>query len=112
MCIRDRRGTVSDLHERIVQLVTSRAYQRRAEPFRLASGQLSHDYIDGKLAIAHGDDLCWVADAVIASVTLVDRGDTASAEFGKLGIQYESLVNYTDLGIERIGPARPAPLRV
>jgi orotate phosphoribosyltransferase len=190
---------VADLHERIVQLVTSHAYQRRAEPFRLASGQLSHDYIDGKLAIAHGDDLCWVADAVIASVsssfdsvggltmgadaiahavamrascrwfsvrkqpkgrgldkwiegaalhsgvsvllvddvvttggsilmayekvratgapvvaavTLVDRGDTASAEFGKLGIQYESLVNYTDLGIERIGPARPAPLRV
>jgi orotate phosphoribosyltransferase len=30
------------------ELVRSRGYERRAGPFVLASGELSHDYIDGK----------------------------------------------------------------
>jgi orotate phosphoribosyltransferase len=29
------------------ELIRTRGYARRDEPFRLASGQLSHDYIDG-----------------------------------------------------------------
>lgn len=45
-------------------LVRTRGYEHRAEPFRLASGQLSHDYIDGKYAIDTGARLTIVSRAV------------------------------------------------
>jgi orotate phosphoribosyltransferase len=59
---------VSDLRERIVDLVRREGYRYRAEPFRLASGQISHDYIDGKRAIAHGEDLQDVAEEIVLTV--------------------------------------------
>ena len=45
-------------------LVRTRGYERREEPFTLASGQLSHDYIDGKYAIDNGERLTIVSRAV------------------------------------------------
>ena len=45
-------------------LVKQRGYNRREEPFTLASGQQSRDYIDGKYAVDHGDNLVLVAKAV------------------------------------------------
>ncbi|WP_299557527.1 orotate phosphoribosyltransferase [uncultured Mycolicibacterium sp.] len=45
-------------------LVRNRGYERREEPFRLASGQLSHDYIDGKFAVDTGERLRLVSEAV------------------------------------------------
>lgn len=45
-------------------LIRTRGYERREEPFRLASGQLSHDYIDGKFAIDTGERLTIVSRAV------------------------------------------------
>ncbi len=54
--------------ERVIDLVRKHGHVRRDEPFRLASGQVSHDYIDGKRAVASGADLRLVADAVIAAV--------------------------------------------
>ncbi len=45
-------------------LIRTRGYERRAEPFRLASGQLSHDYIDGKYAVDTGERLTLVSRAV------------------------------------------------
>lgn len=45
-------------------LIRTRGYEHRAEPFRLASGQLSHDYIDGKFAIDTGERLSVVSQAV------------------------------------------------
>ena len=36
------------------ELIRTRGHERREEPFRLASGQLSHDYIDGKFAVDTG----------------------------------------------------------
>ncbi len=45
-------------------LIRTRGYERREEPFTLASGQLSHDYIDGKYAIDTGERLTIVATAV------------------------------------------------
>jgi orotate phosphoribosyltransferase len=45
-------------------LIRTRGYERREEPFRLASGQLSHDYIDGKYAIDTGERLTIVSRAV------------------------------------------------
>ncbi|EHI14291.1 orotate phosphoribosyltransferase [Mycolicibacterium thermoresistibile] len=47
------------------ELIRTRGYERRAEPFRLASGQLSHDYIDGKYAVDTGTRLELVSRAVV-----------------------------------------------
>ncbi|WP_422743786.1 orotate phosphoribosyltransferase [Mycobacterium sp. WMMD1722] len=46
------------------ELIRTRGYEHREEPFRLASGQLSHDYIDGKHAIDNGERLTTVARAM------------------------------------------------
>jgi orotate phosphoribosyltransferase len=45
-------------------LIRTRGHERREEPFKLASGQLSHDYIDGKFAIDTGARLTIVSTAV------------------------------------------------
>jgi orotate phosphoribosyltransferase len=45
-------------------LIRTRGYERREEPFKLASGQLSHDYIDGKFAVDNGERLSIVSHAV------------------------------------------------
>jgi orotate phosphoribosyltransferase len=50
---------------RVVELLLERAYIRRAEPFRLASGAWSRDYVDARLAIARGADLRLVATAIL-----------------------------------------------
>lgn len=48
-----------------LRLIKTHGYVRRDEPFKLASGQLSHDYIDGKLAIDTGPRLRVVSTAMI-----------------------------------------------
>ncbi|MFB1294160.1 orotate phosphoribosyltransferase [Mycobacterium sp. pW049] len=45
-------------------LIRTRGHERREEPFKLASGQLSHDYIDGKYAVDTGERLTIVSRAV------------------------------------------------
>jgi orotate phosphoribosyltransferase len=45
-------------------LIRTRGYERREQPFTLASGQLSHDYIDGKYAVDTGERLTVVSRAV------------------------------------------------
>jgi len=52
----------------LAELVRARGYERRDEPFRLTSGGLSHDYVDGKHAVARGDALRLVCQAVIDAV--------------------------------------------
>jgi orotate phosphoribosyltransferase len=46
------------------ELIRNRGYEHREEPFRLASGQLSHDYIDGKYAVDTGERLGIVSRAI------------------------------------------------
>lgn len=60
---------MSDSRTSIVELVRNRGYRHSAEPFQLASGQTSHDYIDGKLAVASGADLALVAREIVAQTT-------------------------------------------
>lgn len=48
-----------------VRLIRERAHFYRQEPFKLASGQYSHDYVDGKLAINTGSRLHVVSTAMI-----------------------------------------------
>jgi orotate phosphoribosyltransferase len=49
-----------------LELVRQRGYERRAEPFRLASGEESLDYVDAKHAIDTGERLRAVSEAVAA----------------------------------------------
>lgn len=49
----------------LADLVRGTGYEHRAEPFRLTSGGWSHDYVDGKFAIATGPALRQASQAVI-----------------------------------------------
>src|SRR4029078_1956267 len=53
-----------DTWQAAFDLIRTRGYERREEPFKLASGQLSHDYIDGKFAVDTGERLEIVSRAV------------------------------------------------
>ena len=52
-------------HQAVVDLIRSLGYERREQAFQLASGEWSHDYIDGKRALAEGENLRIVAEAVV-----------------------------------------------
>jgi orotate phosphoribosyltransferase len=52
----------------IADLLKRRGYERREQPFTLTSGAVSHDYIDGKLAIAEGAVLRRIGEAVVEVV--------------------------------------------
>jgi orotate phosphoribosyltransferase len=54
----------SELWQAAFELIRTRGHERREEPFKLASGQLSHDYIDGKYAVDNGERLTVVSRAV------------------------------------------------
>ncbi|MBX7448679.1 orotate phosphoribosyltransferase [Mycolicibacterium sp. 3033] len=64
------------------ELIRTRGHERREEPFRLASGQLSHDYIDGKFAVDTGERLSVVSRAV---------ADLAAAQ----GIEFDAVGGLT-----------------
>jgi orotate phosphoribosyltransferase len=52
--------------EQLLELVSTRGYERREEPFQLSSGGFSHDYVDLRRAVARGSDLELAATAVLA----------------------------------------------
>jgi orotate phosphoribosyltransferase len=56
---------VTGLRDQAIDLVRQRGHVRRDEPFKLASGQLSHDYVDGKFAIDSGSSLRLVSEAIV-----------------------------------------------
>lgn len=60
-------------------LVKEHGLEYRETPFRLASGGESHDYIDGKHAVAYGPDLVTVAKAI------VDLAEARGIEFDAVG---------------------------
>lgn len=53
------------LRSHVIELVRTRGYEHRDEPFTLASGALSHDYVDAKYAIDTGERLRVVSEAVV-----------------------------------------------
>jgi orotate phosphoribosyltransferase len=53
-----------DTWQAAFDLIRTRGYEHREAPFKLASGQLSHDYIDGKFAVDTGERLSIVSHAV------------------------------------------------
>lgn len=54
------------LRRQVVDVLRERGWVRRAEAFQLSSGDWSHDYVDGKRALAGGRELRVAAEAVIA----------------------------------------------
>lgn len=65
--------------QKAFELIRDRGYEHRTEPFKLASGQLSHDYIDGKYAIDTGGRL------TIVSRAIADLAAAKGIEFDAVG---------------------------
>lgn len=59
---------MSDLRTAVIDVVRTRGLEHRAEPFRLASGELSHDYMDGKKALAEGEHLRLACEAILEMI--------------------------------------------
>ena len=57
---------MSESHSRLVGIVKEFGHRRFEEPLRLASGDLSHDFIDGKQALARGEHLRLAAEEMLA----------------------------------------------
>jgi orotate phosphoribosyltransferase len=58
--------SLSDLQRSVITIVKEHGLEHREEPFRLTSGELSHDYMDGKKALARGDHLRTACEAIVA----------------------------------------------
>ncbi|HXY45245.1 MAG TPA: hypothetical protein VEH29_13735, partial [Acidimicrobiales bacterium] len=58
----------ADLRDELREIVLTRGYERRSEPFRLSSGGMSHDYVDMRRAVARGADLRVAGLAVVAAL--------------------------------------------
>jgi orotate phosphoribosyltransferase len=52
----------------LVDLVREFGYERREQPFQLTSGGWSHDYVDGKHAVATGQALRVASQAIIERI--------------------------------------------
>jgi orotate phosphoribosyltransferase len=48
---------LEEMRKQIIEIVARDGYERRSEPFNLSSGGTSHDYVDGKRAVATTDRL-------------------------------------------------------
>jgi orotate phosphoribosyltransferase len=65
-------GIAVSLHDQVVDIVRRRGLRRLPEPVVLASGQLSRDFVDVKVALARGDDLRVACEALMEQVAEVD----------------------------------------
>lgn len=55
------------LRRQVIELIRTLGLERRDQPFQLSSGDWSRDYVDGKRAIASGENLKLAADAITAT---------------------------------------------
>lgn len=55
---------LEELRARLISVVREDGYERRSEPFRLSSGGTSHDYVDGKRAVATSERLRLLGEVV------------------------------------------------
>src|SRR5437764_6374452 len=58
--------SLAELQQSVITIVKEHGLEHRAEPFTLTSGELSHDYMDGKKALARGDHLREACLAIVA----------------------------------------------
>jgi len=59
---------VRTLRERVIAIVRERGLLRLEEPVTLASGEKSRDFVDGKAALARGEDLEVACNALLEQV--------------------------------------------
>ncbi|SRR6266571_3994223 len=81
---------VMPVWDHALHLIMSHGYERRDKPFKLASGQLSNDYIDGKFAIDSGERLHVVSTAMIE---LAQRENIAFTHVGGLTMGADPLAH-------------------
>lgn len=70
---------LSALRDEVVAIVKEHGLEHREVPFKLASGELSHDYMDGKKALAQGEHLQLACQAII------ELAQDAGVEFDAVG---------------------------
>jgi orotate phosphoribosyltransferase len=71
--------SLADLQKTVIAIVKEHGLEHREVPFTLTSGEISHDYMDGKKALARGDHLRAACLAIVALAE--DEG----AEFDAVG---------------------------
>jgi orotate phosphoribosyltransferase len=76
---RHEKTLVSTARDQAIEIVRTKGLRRLDQPVQLASGAMSADFVDGKLAAAHFDDL------EIASTAIVDMARLAGIEFDCVG---------------------------
>jgi len=63
----------------LLELIRTKGYLHTDTPLQLASGEWSQDFVDGKKALAHGDDLRLACELVVA------RARAAGIDFDAVG---------------------------
>lgn len=76
---RHDRETLGDARQRVIEIVKQRGLIHFEHPVRLASGELSHDFVDGKAALARGEDLATACRAILLEL------DAAALSFEAVG---------------------------
>lgn len=71
--------TLSDLRETVIAIVKEHGLEYREVPFTLSSGEQSHDYMDGKRALARGEHLRRACEAIL------ELAADAGVEFDAVG---------------------------
>jgi len=79
ICPSLERSLLSNLRESVLAVVKEHGLETRAEPFTLASGERSHNYLDGKKALAAGPHLR------IACQAMIELAQDEGADFDAVG---------------------------
>ena len=61
---------MGSLQQQAIEIIKSKGLKRLEEPVQLASGAMSQDFVDGKLATAHFDDLEIASRAIVDGILL------------------------------------------
>ena len=61
---------MSSLRSQAIDIIKQKGLKKLPEPIQLASGAMSHDFVDGKLATAHFDDLEIASRAIVDGILL------------------------------------------
>ena len=56
------------LSEQLLEIIRTKGLRRLDEPIELASGELSSDFVDGKVALAEWSDLRIASEAIVETV--------------------------------------------
>jgi orotate phosphoribosyltransferase len=63
---------MSDLRDQVIEIVRAKGLRRMPEPVQLASGEMSQEFIDAKVALAHGADLKLACEALLEQLDGID----------------------------------------